>query len=61
MVKIMGSMRGLFLLSCLISLLTGVAILGFGAPPVILVAVAWGGALFISAMRDRVERHLGRR
>jgi hypothetical protein len=58
--RILGSQRGLFAVSSVVSVITGVAIIGFGAPPVILVVVAYGQAMLVGASSGWVRRRLGR-
>ncbi len=43
-------------ISCVVSAIVGVAIMGFGAPPVILVWVTFGGATIMSAVNNRARR-----
>jgi len=47
--------------SATISVLTGVAILGFGLPPKMLVPIAWGTAAVYAALNSWAYRRLGRR
>ncbi len=58
--RILGSQKGVFRLSCVVSGLTTVAILWLGLSPVALLVVAWGGAFLLSETRDWVNRRLGR-
>jgi hypothetical protein len=58
--RILGSQRGLFAVSSVVAVITGVAIIGFGAPPVILVVVAYGESLLVGASSGWVRRRLGR-
>lgn len=52
--------RAAWTMSAVLSAAAAVAIFGFGAPPVILVGVAWGGALAYGKALSWAERRLGR-
>ena len=56
----LASPRGTMALSSAVSLAACIAILGFGAPPVIFVPIAYGGAVLHAAWSTRVKRRLGR-
>jgi len=47
--------------STIVSAATGIAILGFGMAPKMLVPIAWGTAMFYSAFSSWAYRRLGRR
>lgn len=47
--------------STAVAVATGVAILGFGAPPAVLVPVAWASATIYMGLNSRFNRRLGRR
>lgn len=57
---ILGSPRGIFALSCVVSGITCIAILWFGLSPVALLVVAWGGSALLAGTDDWVRRRLGR-
>jgi hypothetical protein len=52
---------GLVGLSSIVSVASGVAILGFGAPPAILILASWATATFYMTMKPRINRRLDRR
>lgn len=58
---IIGSPKGIFALSSVISAITVVAILTFGLPLIALLVVAWGGSILLAASDNWVNRRLGRR
>jgi hypothetical protein len=60
MARLLLSLKGTFVLSCLAAILTGVAVMGFGAPPVTVVWVSWGGAILLSAAEVWARGRLGR-
>ncbi len=47
--------------SMLVTVVTGIAIIGMGAPPVILVPVTWGGMTIYGFLSHRFDQRLGRR
>lgn len=46
--------------SVAVAIATGIAILGFGAPPVVLALVAWGGAALLAPLYAWSSRRVGR-
>jgi hypothetical protein len=48
-------------LSSTVSVACGVAIVGFGAPPAILVLASWALAPFYASIKPRIDRRLDRR
>jgi len=61
MLRLARSLRAIFVSSCIAGSLTLVAILAFGAPPVVLVYVAWGGSILLGALHALADRRLGPR
>jgi hypothetical protein len=59
MLRLSRSPKAIFLTSCVATILTGIAILGFGAPPVILAFVLWGGSILLGALNALADRRLG--
>jgi hypothetical protein len=53
--------RGAVVLSTIVSMAAGVAIVGFGAPPAILILASWAGATVYMELNSRINRRLGRR
>jgi hypothetical protein len=44
-----------------IAVMTGIAIIGLGAPPAILVPVTWGSMTVYGVLGSRFDKRLGRR
>jgi hypothetical protein len=61
MVRLLKFPRGAIILSSLVSVAAGVAIVGFGAPPAILILASWAGATVYMQLNSRINRRLGRR
>lgn len=61
MARLLISLRGTLALSCVAAIFTGVAVMGFGAPPVTVVWVSWGSAMFFSAAESWARGRLSRR
>jgi hypothetical protein len=61
MLQLSRSLKAIFVASCVTSILTGVAILGFGAPPIILAFVLWGGLILLGVLDALADRRLGSR
>jgi hypothetical protein len=59
MLRLSRSLKAIFAASCVTSILTGIAILGFGAPPIILAFVLWGGSILLGALNALADRRLG--
>jgi hypothetical protein len=55
--RIFGSPWGLLAMSTAIALASGIAIVGFGAPPRILVWVTYGMAAVFAPLAFRADRH----
>ena len=53
--------RGAVILSTLVSVAAGVAIVVFGAPPAVLILASWAGATVYMQLNSRINRRLGRR
>jgi hypothetical protein len=60
MMRLLKSPRRTFYLSCIAATTTGIAVMGFGAPPVTVAYVAWGGAILLSMIDIRSRRRLRR-
>lgn len=56
--RLLKSPRRTLYISCIVASLTGVAIMVFGAPPIILVLVTYGGAAILSEVNARAQRRL---
>lgn len=56
-VCILGSQKGIFRTSLLVSTITGIAIEFFGVPPVTLLVVAYGGVALTMATQTWARRH----
>lgn len=52
---------GAVILSTLISVAAGIAIIIFGAPPAVLILASWAGATAYMQLNSRINRRLGRR
>lgn len=61
MVRFLKFPRGAIILSSLVSTAVGIAIVGFGAPPAILILASWAGATVYMELNSRINRRLGRR
>jgi hypothetical protein len=44
-----------------VAVVTGIAIIDFGAPPVVLVTVTWGSMAIYGALSSSLDQRLGRR
>jgi hypothetical protein len=53
--------RGAVILSSLVSVAAGVAIVAFEAPSAILILASWAGATFYMELNSRINRRLRRR
>jgi len=51
--------RGASAFGAIIAMATGLAIVAFSAPPVILVPVSWATGIGCMALKERIVRHLG--
>jgi len=60
MARFLRSPWGTFYLGCAAATLTGIAVLGFGAPPTTVIWVAWGGGVLVSAADTWARRRLKR-
>jgi hypothetical protein len=54
------SLKAIFLASCSATILVAIAIIAFGAPPIILVYVAWGGPILLSIVEVLSDLRQGR-
>jgi hypothetical protein len=61
MTRLLRSPRRTFYLSCIASTATGIAIIGFGAPPVLIAWVGWGGVFLLSMVDSWGRRRRLRR
>ncbi|HEU5143068.1 MAG TPA: hypothetical protein VFU04_07935 [Solirubrobacterales bacterium] len=60
MARLFVSLPAVFGMSTCIAVLTGIAILGFGAPPKVLAFVAWGVAAVFTPLIAWSHQRLGR-
>jgi hypothetical protein len=60
MARQLGNLWAAFVFSTLVSIASGVAILGFGAPPKMLVPITYATAAIIAGVNEWANRHLGR-
>jgi hypothetical protein len=58
--RVISSLLGTFLLSCVLSALIGIAVIAFGAPIAAFAVVAWGGAAAHAATKPWADRRVGR-
>lgn len=61
MARLLKFPRGAVILSSIVSIAAGAAIVGFGAPPGILILASWAGATVYMQVNPRIKRRLGRR
>ena len=52
---------GMLAASSLVAIATGFAVIGFGAPPAILVPVGWSSAMAYRILSSRFEKRLNQR
>jgi hypothetical protein len=60
MVQLIQSRRGTLGLSTVVGVTTAIAILGFGAPPVVMAPVFWGSTAAYAALYSWSSRKIGR-
>ena len=53
--------RGAIIISSIVSVTAGVAIVGLGAPPAVLILASWAGATVYMQLNSRINRRLDRR
>jgi len=61
MARLLRFPRGAIILSSIVSVAAGVAIIGLGAPPAVLILASWAGATVYMQVNPRIKRRLGRR
>jgi hypothetical protein len=61
MVRLLKFPRGAIILSSIVSVAAGAAIVDLGAPPAVLILASWAGATVYMQLNSRINRRLGRR
>ena len=61
MARLLKFPRGAIILSSIVSVAAGAAIVGLGAPPAVLILASWAGATVYMQLNSRINRRLGRR